>query len=1329
MPVITNAPYTLLINGEKSYPILREGFSLKLVAGADGKHRTSSCSVSVRGSSVLSDIMYAEGLVDAVVRDNAGNVLFTGVIRPSASVNVNQYHMDAIQLEVLDYTEKMHLRIYEKVEADIEYGDDVIFSQSWPDAKVCDPSDTENSVVHKICRMCGIEVAEAPSIPVALYGFELEYGSYLDDVLSTLLFEYVYDFDFDASGRMHVFQTGPIMDPSQKDVNGNPVIHDIPGTPTNLAGLRNKLSIRRSDDPKDGAVVTYPKYATTGDVELWSKSYGAYIFIAGGISTIADEWVSWNKSGLGDARKISLSGFWLGFNDTSSGAAGTSCVEKSLTGCTQSGGYVHCRANIWSIIFGKPGCRLSVHASARYLTNETRTVGFAGNNSENYSARYIQEPSYATSLANAIRTRFKYNNFSYTFDSFVELTPGEIVIIDEPNVSGVSAKVRITSREMTDETGLFHYEAEGYGTSEFSTPVLDRDDTPNLPQNEPDWMLLKVSDDLIVPDDSDTSPIIAEAYGAIFDKYGASPSWYLNNVLQPELTSMHIELSKTIFVPGSNVIKVAASYDGETYELSAVVKCFSPDLSISMQYAVLDEGEEPDGTTVWMSTQPDPGEGQIVWVRFRVSESAEWIVLRWTGENGGNPIIYFQWAATPYVRPDDGVDLMTWDTMAIVWECPDGSLMGFTAQTGAWSETVPDRPRGLNYLWVKYWNYKTKAWDFFCTTGTPAMSFDLVVNPQTFKLTSRGVVAAGTNGEDQRIIVHCLPVNSTAPASWELDDGTPEGQEPVVSWDEDWTGFNNLDRCIRISTGKALPSFTIRCSIADIDMAKEFVVSGIQEGKAEMTYLGVYESLEELSQVTSTPEGPLMVGDHAFVETDGHRVPYYWTGTAWAFADEDTPDHVENKMLMDMLNDALKSPDAIDSQSIINLFTARLASDKGFIRSLASQFFQLLDGGAIYSGGYDQTGDNPQGLPGVFIGADGRVFMVQATVNGSFECLDDAGIIMKTYFGLDGDSYPASSKTRWNSQDVCSAIAVGASGSCTYDGQSYSYFRGNSSNPFHFHDSGIWYPQGHTYSPQFPCTLRLQFYCKGGGLLGESWYVTYRGNTQRFDATGQTHTLTFEMNGTTDSVYVQASANGGGETDVWYIKDALFLYTNVQSPSVLFYNWHQANLKHLVCGGFDSDAHKRLASLNGWVSQLAIGGCIFSDSTKVKIDGVEYTPSTGVLSTNVFTLVTEEGETFSFQRLASEGGDQLEGQFYDIEGTLTLSEERRGMATASIYPSATDAVLGLDGRPYLSGYINSLFLAALTISGGTLRMENMPTSSGGLPKGAFYRDGSTVRIV
>ena len=964
MGIASNAPYTLLI-GDKSFPILAEGYSLKQVAGAEGKHQTSSCRVAVRGSSVLSDVMYADELLEAKVRNSLGDTIFTGVIRPYASVTVNQTYLDAVQLDILDYTEKMHVKVYEDVEEDIQYGEDVIFSQAWTDVKVCDPSDTTHSIVHLLCELQSITLLEAPSIPVELYAFSLEAGQYLDDILSTLLYEYMYDYRFDESGRMIIFQTGPIHSSTDESVA------DIVGTPVTVTSFRRKMDIVRSDEPKDGAVVTYPKYETRDNVTLWSKSYGRYLFITAGITTVADDDVKWDKSALKDAKNITLSGFWLSFKDTSSGWAGTNCVKKNLSNCTQSGGHVYCRVNVGSFIFGTPKCEIAVKANARYLTNDTRRIGYAGNNSESYTARYIQDKEHALALAYAIRTRAKYNNFSYKFESFAELTPGQVISLQEPNVAGVTATVRIISRTITDTTGLYEYEAEGYGASEFSEPVLDKDDTVDQPQDDPDFLLLKVNTDLIFPDATDMSPVICDTYGLVYDKYGATPVWKLNNIVLEDMTDLHIELSRSLFSPGQNIVSVTATYDGKDYTVSLPVRVFDANLSISMQYAILEEGQEPDSGTVWLDSQPNPETGQVVWVRFRTSATAEWIVLRWTGENGGNPIVYFQWAATPYVSPDDGLDLLTWDSTAIVWDNPDGTITGFGVPAGEWSTAVPEKQEGLNFLWIKYWSYQTQSWNFFCTTGTPAQSFDLVVNPQTYKLTSRGVVAAGTNNEDQRIIVHCQRINSTAPASWELDDGTEEGQSSIVSWDEDWTGFSNTDRCIIIPAGHALQSFTIRCSVADINMTKEFVVTGVQEGKAESMYLGIYDSLAELSQVSSTTEGKLMIGDYAVVETDdGKRKPYYWTGSEWTFAGMNTPVGVAGKVMMGTLYDVLVSEATEDSLSVIDLFVKNLATDNLFANYAVLHNLIVGSGdGTVGSGlkvhiGYKEDGKTRDGTVG-----------------------------------------------------------------------------------------------------------------------------------------------------------------------------------------------------------------------------------------------------------------------------------------------------------------------------------------------------------------------------
>ena len=197
MPAV-EVPYQLKIttaSGVKSFPIRRDGFTLTFAAGKGGKHSSSSCRVSIRGSEALSAIMYGSGLLEAQVVDSSGAVLFTGVIRPYASITAEPMYLGDLQLEVMDYTEKLHKKVYERITNENdedddsvsapppEYKDGTIFSGAWPECKVCDPSDTEHSLVHKLCEPYGITIKDAPKIDVTIHRFSLEKGDYIDEVL------------------------------------------------------------------------------------------------------------------------------------------------------------------------------------------------------------------------------------------------------------------------------------------------------------------------------------------------------------------------------------------------------------------------------------------------------------------------------------------------------------------------------------------------------------------------------------------------------------------------------------------------------------------------------------------------------------------------------------------------------------------------------------------------------------------------------------------------------------------------------------------------------------------------------------------------------------------------------------------------------------------------------------------------------------------------------------------------------------------------------------------------------------------------------------------
>ncbi len=932
MPAV-EVPYQLKIttaSGVKSFPIRRDGFTLTFAAGKAGKHSASSCRVSVRGSEALSAIMYGSGLLDAQVVDSSGAVLFTGVIRPYASITAEPMYLGDLQLEVMDYTEKLHKKVYAELDDDSDVSEaadkNIIYAQNWDGYSICSASDSERSIVHQICALAGITITEAPLLDVKLNRFSLKEGEYLDDILGTLLYEYVYDYRFDAEGRMHIFQTGTIIE-TEYDADGNAdsTEHPLSSSKT-VSVFRNSFSISRSDDAVDGALVKFDKYKAKEDVCIYEETRRGWPGIVAGTTVwaTADKDVNWDLSQIEDdnGKEIILSNFWVEGKNITWGLGAAGANELEISNCDDKKG--HLSYSLWAVgglFFVELKYRIRIYADISYTREETKTVGYAGENAEEYSARYIESIAYAMSLASVIRNRGQFGAFSYKFRSFEQIEPGTIVSLAEGDLTGVSTTARIIKRTLSDDTGLFEYEAEGYGSAAFSKPAIDRDDDVSRPESQPDFFLMQVSESNILPEDEDSQPVYAEAWGTVFSKYKATPRWYLNGALLQGYSSLIIQFSKLMLAPGINRLRCEADYDGETYSVEKVINYISTDLEIQMQFAVLPDGQSPDSSTVWQNTQPVPQEGESAWLRFKTSSSSEWIVIKMTSKDGGNPVVFFQWAATPYIAPDEGVDLLTWDDMAITWEV-NGEVMGFVLDSGSWETLVPDKPFGLNYLWVKYWNYQESQWDYFCTTGTPAMDFNLIVNPQTFKLTSRGVTKeSDENDKCQRINVRCQRLNTTAPITWSVEPA----DETLIEW-ERVNDADDSEIVIIISPMVALPNITIHCSIADIDVGKYFVVSGVQEGKAEEMYLGIYTSGATLPN--DTAEGPLMAGDHLIIETaEGVRDPYYWNGSEWVIADGNMPVSFGFKVLQDSLWDSVNAPSSSTTLSAVNIFAANMAAN------------------------------------------------------------------------------------------------------------------------------------------------------------------------------------------------------------------------------------------------------------------------------------------------------------------------------------------------------------------------------------------------------------------
>jgi hypothetical protein len=145
-------------------------------------------------------------------------------------------------------------------------------------------------------------------------------------------------------------------------------------------------------------------------------------------------------------------------------------------------------------------------------------------------------------------------------------------------------------------------------------------------------------------------------------------------------------------------------------------------------------------------------------------------------------------------------------------------------------------------------------------------------------------------------------------------------------------------------------------------------------------YLGMVQNVPDVNTFTDTR----IEGDWCLCTADGKF--YKWTGSAWT----DSGITTQNKMAA--LQDLLTIADASDATA----FCQTLVSVDAFIQNLMAKYLRLQNSGAIYSGGYDQYGNNPDNLPGVFINAGGtmmanQIYIKNSTVQGSSVNINFAG--------------------------------------------------------------------------------------------------------------------------------------------------------------------------------------------------------------------------------------------------------------------------------------------------------------------------------------------------
>lgn len=652
--------YTVTIHftsGTKTYAILRDGWELPDLVGAKGRHATQSLSLSILSKEAFALFLSETSrLVKAEVKKD-DEVIFEGVVRPYLGSSAKGSSEDPIRIEVLDYTELLHFYIAE---------DSVLQNL------------TLDKVIDSLFSKAGVSIAReypASFSTDATSRIPLSKDEYVDDILSTLLYERGYDYKF-TPGKCTFFETSTETEPTAS-------VSDIRGT----------LSIQRSDDWSDGLKVKYMK-AKEDDVVIyrhereesnWRNVGGTEFGYPGGIRMLGAKGlyydskqypqdpsneppdgkakVSWNirynESSKTDIKPIGLANVRV---DASLGDEDGVSLTPHVKDVTLSGGKLwlsysgdfdyheipvgswfsdSCR---WSWIW-----RITVTAHVAYLVADSEEI-MAENglrpDVETKNLTYIYTQALAKAYVQREMKRQKTSSLTYSFSSLTAYSAGGFYKLQD-SVTGINTVVRILSCNQSAD-GLYSVKAESASTMSISDIALKELYYSDMESSPDTAFRIKASRTTfnLPTDGAELVPA-----GAIASSSEFSFFWTLGAKNLGEGESMRI--SGNQLVPGNNEVVCQASYDGVVVAIARAILLYVSSDGVSIQYAIERSMDMPPledsqcyWNTVamywgsskivwrdWTEAVPVPKDGEYLWMRVKVGDGP-WRYSRLTGEHG-----------------------------------------------------------------------------------------------------------------------------------------------------------------------------------------------------------------------------------------------------------------------------------------------------------------------------------------------------------------------------------------------------------------------------------------------------------------------------------------------------------------------------------------------------------------------------------------------------------------------------------------------------------------------------------------------------------------------
>lgn len=638
--------YTITLHftsGERTYPVLREGYKLNTLVGAKGKHATQGCQLNIRSHEASGLILQEQAPRIRAELKQDDTLIFQGVIRPYQSVGAKNATLESFSLEILDNTEVLTLT---KITETATYS---VKSLSWCIGHIYDMAD----------------IPEELAVPAALDSVMLPYfivsPDQYDNVasfLSALLFEFGYDYRF-SGDQCRIIPTS---------------IDDASGLPQ--ASLRNSFKISREDNWTDGVKVNYGIAEICSQIPLtqWKEDIAdlqAWRYIL--------PW-SYSDSSGHVTRTVPYDPFFS--YPESSKPAGFK-TEYILSVMNARASAQHCSIISlnpnprsvaiefsWNIrqnyVWGNPIADwpyIMVYGDIVYAIPGTYQEQVEGEKPDEFTLTFLRNADGAKAFAQREYKRAKCAPTTYTFQSLVEHEAGSFYRISD-SVTGVNVVVRILTCAL-DADGIYSITAE---SADYINIAVDPEDLKMRDVLDVAAPVTLVSDrDLI----NSGETVTVTASGRLMEiMQNQDPTafifaWTLNDEPVPawdDLTEISTDFDG--LEAGSNIIGFTVSrHEGDQIiqigsaqrELTKVVEG-KDGAGAEIEYALGDSiVDPPEGDMLWSDDPmtwgldpmawnngeytedvPDMERGRYIWMRTRVGDK-DWQYTRLTGSTSWDP--------------------------------------------------------------------------------------------------------------------------------------------------------------------------------------------------------------------------------------------------------------------------------------------------------------------------------------------------------------------------------------------------------------------------------------------------------------------------------------------------------------------------------------------------------------------------------------------------------------------------------------------------------------------------------------------------------------------